>query len=233
MGSTFLRRLKFYGIGFGIGIIVIIFILPNRGCSWTPANRVKNMILGRLVTVNEAEWNYIQSKGLSKEDVLSVLDDGKLKFNVSKKDGQSKVYAIDKKFKDKGEFRFYFTLPEESFISEVRLDEVSAKKVKNTIKGYGHFLSVPKDDYLVYPDSTAKVSCQMERLNITSVKDIYKNILASGRINFDKSSFDSKPKAEQYIEFVSNSDTIGIQSVWYKNKIFVSNFEARKITDCK
>lgn len=233
MGSTFIRRLKYYGIGFGIGIIVITFILPNRGCSWTPANRVKNMILGRLITVNEAEWKYIQSKGLTKEDVLSVLNDGSLNFGDSQKDGGSKVYVIDKKIKNKGEFRFYFTLPEESFISEVKIGEVDAKKVLNTTEGYGRFLSVPNDEYLIYPDSTAKVSCQMEKLNITSVKSLYKDMVASGRINFSKTTFETRPKPEHYIEFVSDNDTIGIQSVWYKNKIFVSNFESKKVTDCK
>lgn len=232
MGSNFIKRLKYYGIGFGMGIIIVTFLLPNRSCSWTPSNRIKNMILGRLVTVNEVEWKLMESKGLTKEDIISVLNDGTLNFKISKKDGDSKVYVIEKEFDKKGNYKFYFTLPNESFISEVKIGEVDAKKVKNTTVGYGRFISIPKDDYLVYPDSTAKVTCQMQQLQIKNVKQLYKDIEKTGRINFEKSNFDAKPKAEHLIEFVEKGDTIEFQSVWYKNKLFISNFISEKVSNC-
>lgn len=232
MNSTFIKRLKYYGIGFGMGIIIVMFLLPNRGCSWTPANRVKNTILGRLITVNDIEWKLMNSKGITKDDILSVLNDGKVDFKNSKKDGNSKVYIIEKAFDNKGEFRFYFTLPEESFISEVKIGEVDASKVKNTSTGYGHFISVPKDDYLVYPDSTNIVSCQMEALQIKDVKQIYEDIKKTGRINFEKTNFEAKPKTEHLIEYIQKNDTIAFQSVWYKNKIFISNFVSDKVREC-
>ena len=59
------------------------------------------MILGRLVTVNEVEWKLMESKGLTKEDIISVLNDGTLNFKISKKDGDSKVYVIEKEFDKK------------------------------------------------------------------------------------------------------------------------------------
>lgn len=211
---------------------MITFLLPNRSCSWTPSNRVKNMILGRLVTINDVEWQLMQSKGITKADILSVLNDGSLDFKSSKKDGDSKVYVIDKEFDGKGEYRFYFTLPNESFISEVKIGEMDAKKVKNTSTGYGRFISIPKDEYLIYPDSTAKVKCQMEKLNVKNVKQLFKDVKKSGRINFAKSNFEVKPKAEHMIEFVQGSDTIAFQSVWYKNKVFISNFVSEKANSC-
>mgnify|MGYP006178167529 FL=1 len=135
-----------------MGIIIVTFLLPNRSCSWTPSNRIKNMILGRLVTVNEVEWKLMESKGLTKEDIISVLNDGTLNFKISKKDGDSKVYVIEKEFDKKGNYKFYFTLPNESFISEVKIGEVDAKKVKNTTVGYGRLNSKTKIDYLVFTD---------------------------------------------------------------------------------
>ena len=149
MASSFVKRLKYYGIGFAIGVFVIAFLLPNRGCSWTPSNRVKNMVLDRLLTVSDVEWELMQSKGLTKEDIISVLNDGKLNFKMSNKSGESKVYVIEKSFDQKGTYQFYFTLPNESFISEVKIGEKSAFDVKNTTSGYGQFLSIPKDEYLV------------------------------------------------------------------------------------
>lgn len=233
MSSSFIKRLKYYGIGFGLGVLIVAFLLPNRSCSWTPANRVKNMVLGRLLTVNDVEWKLMESKGLTKEDIISVLNDGKVDFKISKKDGASKVYVIDKTFEGKGKFRFYFTLPDESFISEVKIGETDAKKVTNTSGGYGSFISVPNDEYLVYPDSTSNVNCQMERLEIKDVKQIYKGIRKNGRINFEKTNFEAKPKAEHLIEYVQGKDTVAFQSVWYKNKIFISNFISERTKDCR
>lgn len=232
MGSTFIKRLKYYGIGLGMGIIIVTFLLPNRSCSWTPSNRVKNMILGRMITVNDTEWKLMGSKGITKNDIISVLNDGKVDFKNSKKDGDSKVYVIEKDLADKGNYRFYFTLPNESFISEVKIGEDDAKKVKNTTTGYGYFLSVPKDDYLFYPDSTGKVTCQMERLNIKDVKQIYNAVEKTGKINFEESKFQAKPKAEHLIEYIQGNDTVAFQSVWYKNKIFISNFISDKAKEC-
>lgn len=232
MGSKFLKRLKYYGIGFGMGIIIVTFLLPNRSCSWTPANRVKNMVLGRLLTVNEIEWKLMQSKGLTKEDIISVLNDGKVDFKNSAKDGDFKVYVIDKEFKTKGKYRFYFTLPNESFISEVKLGEIDSKKVQNTKEGKGIFLSIPKDEYIVYPDSTSKVTCQMEQLQIKTVKQLYAALKTSGSIDFEKTNFEAKPKAEHMLNCIVNKDTISFQAVWYKNKIFISNFISEKTKEC-
>lgn len=232
MGSTFIRRLKYYGIGFGIGIILVTFLLPNRSCSWTPGNRVKNMILGRLITVNEVESELLRSKNLTDKDVISVLNDGDINFKISKKDGDFKVYVIEKEFDGKGKFKFYFTLPNESFISEVKIGETNAQNVKNSTVGYGRFLSTPNDEYLISPDSTAKVTCQLNELNITDVKKLYKTIRKEGRINFEKSNFSAKPKVEQYLEYVDGVDTIGFQSVWYQNKIFISNFISKNAEKC-
>ncbi len=223
--------MKYYGIGFGIGIIVVTFLLPNR-CSWTPSNRIKTSILSRIVTVNDVEWKLMQSKGLTQKDIISVLNDGDVDFGISKKDGDSKVYVITKDFGKKGDYKFYFTLPSESFISEVKIGEMDAKKVTNTTTGYGKFLFIPKDEYLVYPDSTKKVTCQMDILQIKDVKQLLKDIEKSGRINFEKSNFGAKPKAEHYIEYAQGQDTVAFHAVWYKNKLFISNFFSEKVDAC-
>lgn len=233
MNTTFIRRLKYYGIGLALGLLIVIFTMPNRGCSWTPENRIKNMILGRIVTVNDVEWELMQSKGLTKEDIISVLNDGDVKIKESDKDGESKVYAIEKDIKGKGSYTFYFTLPFESYISEVNIGEINAKKVKNTKVGYGKFLSFPNDPYIVYPDSTKQVNCQMETLKVGDVKTIYKDIQVNGRINFSKSNLDTRPKPQHEIEYFKNNDTISFQSVWYKDKIYISNFTSAKSLNCK
>lgn len=232
MFTSFLKRLKYYGIGFGMGAIIVTFLLPNRSCSWTPSNRVKNMILGRVITATDVDWKLMQSKGITKKDILSVLNDGDIDFGKSKKDRNLKVYVIEKELEGKGNYKFYFSLPEESFISEVKIGEIDAKKVNNTKEGYGIFISIPNDEFLVSVDSTKRIACQMEKLGITSMKELYWGIKKSGRINFSKSNLSVQPKPEHLIEFVFGNDTVSAQSIWYKSKIFISNFVSDKTKDC-
>jgi len=231
--GNFLRRLKYYGIGFGLGTVIVLFLLPNRSCSWTPSNRIKNTILSRLITINEAERAVLQAKKFSEADLLSVLNDGQIDFKASRKEGDTKVYVIQKKIPQKGTIRIAFTLPEDSFISEVNLSEQDSEKIQNTTVGWGYFLSFPNDDYLVYPDSTAKIACQMKELDITSVKQIYTNIKKTGRINFAKTNFANNPKPQHTLEFTHNKEFILMQATWYKNKIFVSNFSAHTAINCQ
>jgi len=224
MNSSFLRRLKFYGIGFGIGCIFVIFFFQNRGCSWLPENRVKNSILDRVIVANDLEWEFMQSKGITKDEIMSVLNDGDVDFGKSKKDGETQVYIIEKEFENIGFTRLYFTLPKESFISEVRFGEKYAKNVNNTTEGLGRFIHFPKDDYLAFPDTTAHVKCQQQQFKLLNNKALLKKIKSNGFIDFSKTDFSIRPKAEHCIAFISGKDTIRSKSIWYQNKINISTF---------
>ena len=68
MDSIF-RRLKYYGIGFGAGLVFVIFFFQNRGCSWLPDNRVKNSILDRVLVLPETESVQMKKYGLTKKDL--------------------------------------------------------------------------------------------------------------------------------------------------------------------
>ena len=68
MDSIF-RRLKYYGIGFGAGLVFVIFFFQNRGCSWLPDNRVKNSILDRVLVLPETEAVQMKKFGLTKKDL--------------------------------------------------------------------------------------------------------------------------------------------------------------------
>ena len=49
MQHTFLRRLFYYLIGVGIGLIFVFFVFGNRGCSWLPQNKVKETINHKIL----------------------------------------------------------------------------------------------------------------------------------------------------------------------------------------
>lgn len=222
----FVKRLKYYGIGFGIGMLFLTFFFQNRGCTWLPSNRVKNSILDRVIVVPEGTMTVMIKKGLTKEDIVLVLNDGDVNFGESDKEHDAKAYVIEK-----DDTRFTFTLPFESFISEVHInDEKSSAFV--TKEGFGDIIHFPADENLVYPDSSRVVSCYQEKLGLVNPKDILERMKESGKVDFAKSNLASRPKPIQFITFINDGKSVGISSIWYKNKINITSFEAESVPDC-
>lgn len=217
MNSTLLRRLKYYGIGFGFGLIFVFFFFRNRGCSWLPENRVKNAILDRVLVISDESQLKMNELGLTEDDLVSVLNDGDVDFGASNKDEDSKVYLITK-----DEQKYFFTLPKESFISEVFF-EGDANDIKNSETGYGNLFHFPMDDNLVFVDSSDVLTCQQEALGLIDPRKILEGLKESGRIDFSKSALDLNPKPEHFIEFQQDSLMIGAKMIWYKNKLDVIN----------
>lgn len=228
------RRLKYYGIGFGIGLLFVIFFFQNRGCSWLPDNRVKNSILDRVLVLPEADEIQMQKLGLTKKDLTFVLNDGKVLFDESVKVGNPKVYVVEKEFEGKGKIKFLYTLPDESFISEIHIVNSHSKNVKNSKIGTGELIYFPKDDDLVFPDSSANVTCQQSVLGLINPRDILKLIKKSGKIDFSKSHLNASPKPEHYLTFIDKKGReIGANVIWYKTKMNITNFVLPFESICK
>jgi hypothetical protein len=233
MESIF-QRLKYYGVGFGIGLFFVLFFFQNRGCSWLPGNRVKNSILDRVLVLPDSEIPLLKKYGMTRNDLAMVLNDGEVLYDESQKKGNPKVYVIQKTVPIHGKMKFYFTLADESFISEIHFSTKNGKKIGNTTKGFGELISFPADENLVYPDSSKQVSCQQEQLNLINPKDILKLLGKSGKIDFSKSSLKTSPKPEHYLLFTDRKgNVIGCNVIWYKNKLNITNFTIPFENDCK
>ncbi len=233
MDSIF-KRLKYYGIGFGIGLFFVIFFFQNRGCSWLPDNRVKNNILDRVLVLPDSESKLLQKFGLTKKDLTLVLNDGEVIFEESKKEGNPKIYVVEKEIESKGKMKFFFTLARESFISEIHFSLKNAKKLKNTTTGYGELIHFPADNDLVFADTSARVTCQQDKLKLISTKEILKHLKKSGRINFEKSHLLQSPKPEHFLTFRDKKgNEIGADVIWYKNKLNITNFVSLFKSDCQ
>ena len=233
MDSIF-RRLKYYGFGFGIGLVFVIFFFQNRGCSWLPGNRVKNSILDRVLVLPDSEASQLKKFGLTKKELTEVLNDGEVLFEESKKTGNPKIYVIEKEIASKGKMKFFFTLPNESFISEIHFSQKNAKKSKSTKEGFGELIFFPADENLVYPDTNSRVTCQEDALGLINPKDILKLLKKSGKIDFSKSHLSASPKPEHYLLFTDKKGReIGSNVIWYKNKLNITSFVLPFENECK
>ena len=232
--ESFLKRLKYYGIGFGFGLLFVFFFFQNRGCSWLPSNRVKNNILERLIIIPDAQLDRLKARGYNEKDVIALLNDGDVDFSESRKQSNPKVYLIQKEMQNGKQLDLFFTLPEESLFSEVHFSQKKATAVQNPKSGKGVIVFFPKDDDLVFLDSTKLLSCQKAALKIVNPREVLNCIKKSGRIDFTKTNYSAQPKAEQYIEFIDKRGRlIGCQSVWYKNKINIISFDLPFKSDCR
>lgn len=226
MGSTFLRRLKFYGIGFGLGLVFVFFFFQNRGCSWLPENRVKNTILDRVMVVSDETIETFEEKGLSKEDAFQALNEGDVLFGESDKNNDSKVYAVEY-----NGHKFLFTLPHESFVTEVKLGG-DPNETETSASGLGNIWRFPADENLIYIDSSVVLDCQMKQLNLKDAKAVYKQMKESGKIDFEHTDFDVEPKPEHVLVFTVDSLQVSAKTIWYKDKIEVLAFDFPSEVKC-
>ncbi len=225
--ESFVRRLKFYGIGFGLGLIFVFFFFRNRGCSWLPENRVKNSILDRLVVVSDKTAAEMEGRGITEEDVIDALNHGDVYFSESDKDGESKAYVIESQG-----MKFAYTLPYESFVSEVFLSS-EGRGVKTSDEGWGTILHFPNDSTLVFPDSTSMLSCKLERLNLNRSGQILEALKSSARVDFSQTNLSIRPKPEHYLVFQVDTLEVGAEVIWYKNKLNIHDLHFEGDRDCK
>lgn len=231
--ESFVRRLKYYGIGFLIGLVFVTIFFQNRGCSWLPANRVRNAFMDRLIVIPEDQQKTLSKEKISNADILTALTSGDVYFSESIKDKPTKVYKIGIEPEGKGEKILYFTLPRESFICEVHVNESNAKQVRNTTEGKGRIIHFPKDKDLVFVDTNARTKCQQSALGFKKAEKILERLKRTGTIDFEKSNLLAQPKAEHYIQFKTNKgELIGVKAIWYKSKITISQFESSMLFDC-
>lgn len=231
--DSFIRRLKYYGIGFGIGLIFVLFFFQNRGCSWLPSNRVKNSVLDRVLVVSDDEKALLDKMNISKKDIIDVLNSGEVVFNKSEKKANPQVYLMQYEIKGKT-VDFYFTLPKESFVSELKVSPKSATKAKNSTEGFGTVLRFPNDEHLLFVDSSKVLNCQQVELGMINADVMFKEWKNSARIDFSKSDLNKKPKPEHYFEFRDQKGRwIGTRSVWYKTKVNISHMDLPFETDCE
>ncbi len=232
--DNFFRRLKYYGIGFGIGLIFVVFFFGNRGCAWYPANRVKNTIFNKILVLSDNEITNIKKIGLSKKELIVCINEGDVNFKKSKKNNRFKVYHFDCETPEGKKFQCNVTLNEDSFVSEVQIGNKNGFKVKNTKKGLGSFIYFPKEKDFVFMDTTDLILCQQEAINLLNENKIFNQIKRTGKLNFEKSNLEIQPKPEHWIQFKDKKNRlIEANAIWYKEKIQINQFVLPFKEDCK
>lgn len=230
-----LRRFKYYGIGFTIGLIFVIFFFQNRGCAWLPANRVKNTLLDKVLVLPETEKAKIEAANISNEELISFLDDGSIIFGESLKDQNKypKVYIFEKEFEGKLT-RVQFSIYEDSYVAPIHyLGSDQAPSRYETLEGMGDFIKLPRDSALVFVDKANYVQCKSRPIIDKDKAALTQLLKETGQINFSKSNL-MLPKAEHRISFMQNDTSlVQAKTIWFESRITFKDFYWDYKLDCE
>jgi len=232
--ENFFRRLKYYGIGFGIGLLFVIFFFKNKGCAWTPENRVKTAIFERLLVLNDENKSVLEKLNLSEKELIQILRKSDINFQKSKKTDRFKVYHFDCKTKSGKDFIALLTLGKESFLSEVLLKEKKTNRATNSIEGTGEIIYFPKERNFLYVDTTDKLNCQKEIIQIRENDQLFQRIRKNGFIDFEKSNLKRSPKPEHCLVFRDKKNReIHAYALWHMDKIEIFRMDLTFDSSCK
>ena len=215
------KRFQYYGIGLGIGLLMTFIFFQNRGCSWLPENRVKNAILENVIVLKKSDIAAIEAQGYTVDNFIQLLNNGDVKFGLSKRDGEPKYYFLQSKTKEGKEIKAQFELRKDGFVSLCTPLNDNTVITSDLLQGEAHIVHLPLDTALVAFDERAK--CQARQMAI-SEKDVLAALESGGRVDYDYSDFDEVNKPAYQLIFSMNNRSYSAKAVWYKTKIYIHYF---------
>ncbi len=93
-----LKRIKLMGIGFAMGIIIVLFIFNGKKtkCKWFPNARILNIIQQKKITYSSSINKSIAFKAIDSTDINNFLINGKIDFSKSQvKNKPCRTYWIN------------------------------------------------------------------------------------------------------------------------------------------
>jgi hypothetical protein len=202
MQQTFLRRLVYYLIGFGMGMILVLFFFQNRGCSWLPKNKVKETVLKKIILVQNPSWNIT-----SMESFLSNYD---IDFSQSSKDSNEKTYFFTVKEGVKTDKpQFYISFWPDSYMAVMHQNKNELKKTNSDV--YYKIAHVPSDkNSLVNFDEARSLQKKLVAIGLDATH-YTKTLKTKGCTLYNH----SKPNSSQvFIQLMDKKDTIKITYEW-------------------
>lgn len=90
----FLGRLRYFGVGLGMGLVLVFAMFGTRGCDWTPTNRVKSAIQECTLAANAEDQCLLECNSISDEILFDLIYNGKVNFKDSRTKGEPKNYIL-------------------------------------------------------------------------------------------------------------------------------------------
>lgn len=224
MNSKIGRRVKYYLIGLGMGLVMTFFIFGNRGCSWLPENRVKEQIESGVLVRTDSMKCVLECNDISDDFVYELLEKGEVLFSESQTQSDPKVYVIKH-----NNVKIHFSIDEDSLSSIVDIngDEdcnckgQKVKPVKMTDKMIKSFLA--NRDFEI----DSKTNCLRECLKAKR-KDIFAYL---ERAQARESQF-SRDNKNPTFDFISGDTIVTVEHGIRKNRFIRIQFPESEKCNC-
>ncbi|WP_124980413.1 DUF4258 domain-containing protein [Nonlabens xiamenensis] len=84
----FIKRLGFYGVGFSMGMVFLIFFLTGKRaqCTWLPEDRVINDIRKKSIHFSPEIRTMLANREIDTVTIKNILIDGEIDFSKSNTD---------------------------------------------------------------------------------------------------------------------------------------------------
>ena len=107
---NFSKRLRFYLIGFVLGIFVSIFFFKGRGCGWLPENRVLLRLSQSYILADDSMRCILKCNNIDSITIKNLFKRGDVLFDESRPNDNPKMYVIEGKKNNLKEFKISFML---------------------------------------------------------------------------------------------------------------------------
>jgi hypothetical protein len=233
--ESFWRRLRYYGLGFGLGLILTFGIFNTRGCSWTPENRVKDAMNKRVWIVDMQKVNsFYKDHKLNDAKFYRLMQDADISFTKSIRSGRHKVYDITFTDGKKREAHCLARMTDESFVVEFIPGVKNIKeyrKMKSSSIG-ASIIHTPNQKHLVYAEDNPAIKEHLRALGIPNDIQLQKALL-SGHFDYQKSRLKEQPRPVHVFQFIPQNNKRRIEvsaaCIWYKDKIKVYSLSEERI----
>jgi hypothetical protein len=233
--ESFWRRLRYYGLGFGLGLILTFGIFNTRGCSWTPENRVKDAMNKRVWILDMQKVNsFYKDHKLNDAKFYRLMQDADISFTKSIRSGRHKVYDITFTDGKKQEAHCLARMTDESFVVEFIPGVQNIKeyrKMKRSSIG-ASIIHTPNQKHLVYAEDNPAIKEHLRALGIPNDIQLQKALL-SGHFDYQKSRLKEQPRPVHVFQFrpENNKRRIEVSAacIWYKDKIKVYSLSEERI----
>ncbi len=238
------NRIKYYAIGLGFGCIFVFFTFGNRGCSWLPGNRVKNMIGEKEIIIGDSMADIMQCTTLDNNAIYALLkSEGDVEFSLSETRQRPKIYYIQGERDDRNyyaKFALYeqeaLSLEGEAYAEVVGLGwEGEVGCVSQKTNGHKTTLPLPHEDVMAILEANEfrileRAMCDMDYYDLLE-SDVLK-FHKTATINIEQSEPRLTPNAFYILSGLIGGKTYQIQYIIGDNRTRIAEIRGTEPSPC-
>lgn len=203
---TFRKRLMYYMIGVGLGVLGVAFLFKDRGCAWTPANRVLTNIGQSQIMISDSMRCVLRSNEVKDDDIFQLFKTGNVNFKESRTQAKPKVYLVEGKRQHDGkDFGIQFVIHDSiSHLSALVFENAKGSECKGLSAQSTRIFDMPEETIKKILKTKEIIASDSMRTVVRSFDlkdgDLY-NMIEFGSIDFEQSEPNAKPNAIYFLTY--------------------------------